>query len=118
MNALEAVLRLIEAAGPGPWFPRQYVKASGIDPEALNVVLEQLWLERLIDRAGGTPETGPGVVLTPLGARVLQEPEALARLREGRPVSEDPGAIVGATLRVPPRPVLSRQLLAANLLAF
>src|SRR5262249_37889384 len=82
-------------------------------------LLELLWLEGLVQKAPGTPETGPGVTLTPLGQEVVQDPEALRRLREGEPVREgDAGAVVRQTLRGQPRPVVTPMLVAANLLVF
>jgi membrane associated rhomboid family serine protease len=119
MNLLEAVLRLCAESAPRPWYPRAYAAYSGVDRDALEDALEEVWLERLVDRVAGSKEEGAGLVLSALGERVLRDPEALARLREGRPVVEgDPGAVVRHSLRRPARPVVSRLLLAANLLVF
>jgi rhomboid protease GluP len=119
MNLLEAVLRLCAESAPRPWYPRAYAADSGVDADALSDAVEEVWLERLVERAGGSKEEGAGFVLSRLGERVLRDPEALGRLREGRPVVEgDAGAVVRHSLRRPARPVVSRVLLAANLLVF
>jgi rhomboid protease GluP len=118
-HPLEAILRMCDQAAPAPWYYRAYSKTSGVDPEHLVDLLELLWLEGLVQKAPGTPETGPGVTLTPLGQEVVQDPEALRRLREGEPVREgDAGAVVRQTLRGQPRPVVTQMLVAANLLVF
>jgi membrane associated rhomboid family serine protease len=50
---------------------------------------------------------------------VLEDPEALERLRDGRPLVEgDRGGIVRQVLRAPARPVVTRLLVVANLAVF
>jgi membrane associated rhomboid family serine protease len=118
-NPLEALLRLCAAAAPEPWYPRAYARDTGVDLDRLGDGLEDLWLDGLIDKTRGSKEAGPGFVLTGAGQAVLDDPERLQRLREGLPVAaEDRGAAVRQALRRPPRPVLTRLLLAANLLVF
>src|SRR5262245_3449051 len=119
MSPVEEVLRLVAAAAPEPWHPRRFVAGGGVDEEVLNAALDELWLERLIVRAPGDGRDDPGVTLTPLGDRVLREPEALQRLRQGRPLfADDPGAVFRHSLRHPRRPVFSRLLLWANVAVF
>jgi membrane associated rhomboid family serine protease len=119
LHPLEAILRLCAAAAPGPWYPRVYARDTGVDLDRLGDCLEDLWLDGLIERAGGGQETGPGFVLTDAARRVLEDPEELQRLRDGLPLAtQDRGAVVRQALRRPPRPVLTRLLLAANLLVF
>jgi membrane associated rhomboid family serine protease len=119
LNPLEAILRLCAAAAPEPWYPRVYAKDTGVDLDRLGDCLEDLWLDGLIERAGGGKETGPGFVLTDAARRVLEDPEELQRLRDGLPLAtQDRGAVVRQALRRPPRPVLTRLLLVANLLVF
>jgi membrane associated rhomboid family serine protease len=119
LNPLEAILRLCAAAAPEPWYPRVYAKNSGEDLDRLGDCLEDLWLDGLVERARGRTETGPGFVLTDAGRRVLEDPEDLQRLRDGLPLAtQDRAAVVRQALRRPPRPVLTRVLLVANLLVF
>src|SRR5690349_423377 len=84
-NPFEVILRLCASAAPGPWYPRAYVKNSGTDFASLRYYLEELLLDDLLVRTPGSEETGPGLLLTPAGRRVLEDPEALRRLREGQP---------------------------------
>ncbi len=119
MNPLEAVLRLIAAAAPQPWFPRQHAAKTGFPLERLHYLLELLWLDGLLQKGGGSPETGGGVLLSPAGEEVLRNPEALQRLRDGEPIRpDDRGGIVRTLLRQQTRPVLTRILLWANLIWF
>src|SRR5262249_60010251 len=95
----ETVLHLIAAAAPQPWYHRAHVQKTGSDPDALLDVLDMLWLEKLIRKAPGGKETGPGVELTPLGEQVLADPARLDRLRRGEALDPaDPGAAVRHTL--------------------
>src|SRR5262245_28509030 len=77
LHPLEAVLRLCARLAPEPWFFRVHAQEHGIDPDILIDILELLWLEGLVQKAAGTPQTGPGAVLTDKGRRVLAEPALL-----------------------------------------
>jgi rhomboid protease GluP len=116
---LEQVLRLCAAAAPEPWYPRLYVQKHKIDPMALDPLLEELWLDGLIEKAGASPETGPGIALTARGREVLEDPELLERLRTGQPLEQgDRGAAIRAALRTGRPPVITRLLVLANLAVF
>jgi rhomboid protease GluP len=119
LNPLEAILRMCAAAAPGPWYPRAYAKSTGVPWEGMVYYLEHLWLDGLIVRAEGSDATGPGITLSDKGRGVLDDPEALQRLRAGEPVVEgDRGGIVRQALRSSSQAVVSRVLLFANLLVF
>ena len=116
---LEALLRLCAAEDPGPWYPRAYARSAGASPEMIYYYLENLWLDGLVQRAEGTPETGPGMTLTPLGREVLDDPAALQRLREGRAVKPgDAGGVVREAVRRRTRPTVTPGLIAVNAAAF
>jgi membrane associated rhomboid family serine protease len=119
IHPLEALLRQCASAAPEPWYPRAFSARSGLPLEEVYQWLELLFLDGLVRKAPGTSETGPGVVLTPDGEKVLQDPEALGRLREGRSVRPgDPGGAAREMLLRPARPRVSRWLLYACLLWF
>jgi rhomboid protease GluP len=119
MNPFEAILRHIAAAAPQPWYPRAYAKERGVELEALTYVLEHLWLDGLLKNTPPVEGLGAGVVLSPEGERVLQDPDALRRLREGRPLAEgDRGGLVRQALRRPPTPAVTRLLVTLNVLVF
>src|SRR5262249_41261398 len=119
MHPLEAILRHCAAAEPGPWYPREYAHSTGLCWDDLADCLEDLWLEGLIQQARGDKARGPAVVLSPEGKRVLDDPEALERLRNGQ--SSAPGgraAVIPRSLRFPRRPILTRLLVLANVAVF
>jgi membrane associated rhomboid family serine protease len=118
-DPLETILRLCAAAAPGAWYPRPYARKHNIDPATMDGFLEELWLEGLIAKADRDPEAGPGIALSERGREVLEDPEALERLREGRPLVEgDRGGIVRQVLRTPVRPTVTKLLVLANLAVF
>jgi membrane associated rhomboid family serine protease len=118
-NPFEVILRLCAAAAPGPWYPRVYAKNSGTDFASLRSYLEELLLDDLLVKVPGSAETGPGLLLTPAGRRVLESPDALRHLRDGRPAfPADRGEVVRHSLRRPVRPVVTRVLLWVNLAVF
>jgi hypothetical protein len=119
-SPLEAILRWVAAAAPRPWYPRLHARQTGVPLESLNYFLEHLWLDGLLRKAdAGTAETGAGLMLSPEGERVLADPEALRRLGEGRALTpDDRGGLVREAVRRPPRFVVGRLLLFANLAVF
>jgi membrane associated rhomboid family serine protease len=118
-DPLESILLLCAAAAPHPWYPRDYSRKQDIDPQTMDFLLEELWLEGLIQKAGSDPSAGPGVTLTERGQRLLLDPAGLERLRNGKPlVAGDRGAHVRQVLRSPARPVATRLLVLANLAVF
>lgn len=119
LHPLEMILRLCAAAAPEPWYPRLYAKEEGVDRKILGQCLEELWQSGLIERGQGGPEKGPAITLTREGERVLLDPEALARLRSGEPVSSyDRAAIIRQALRSRLRPTVTIGLLLLNVLLF
>ena len=119
MHIYEVLLRLCAAEDPKPWYPRAFARSAVMPQPLLYYHLENLWLDGLVQKAEGTSETGPGMTLTPLGREVLDDPAALQRLREGRPVVEGSrGGIVREAIRRPPRPTVTYGLLAVILAVF
>jgi rhomboid protease GluP len=119
LHPFETILRLCAAAAPEPWYPRLFAQQEGVNRKALGQCLEELWLSGLIERADGGPEKGPAIALTREGQRVLLDPEALERLRAGKPVSvNDRGAIVRQALSGRIRPTVTRILVVINVLVF
>jgi membrane associated rhomboid family serine protease len=118
-NPVEEILRLCAAAAPAPWYPKVYAKQADVEPAALAQLLEEMWLDGLIEKAGGNAETGPGISLTHLGQRVLLEPDMLERLRAGQPIGpNDRGAIVRRVFRAPLRPYVTRLIVLLNVVVF
>jgi membrane associated rhomboid family serine protease len=118
MGPLEKLLRMIAAAAPQPWYPRQYAETTRFPLDVLLYYLEHLWLDGLLQK-GDMSEWSAGLLLSPAGEKVLREPESLRRLRDGEPLEPgDRGGIVRAVFRKPQRPVLTRLLLWANVLWF
>lgn len=120
-SPLATLLSAVGAVAPHPWHYREHAARSGIDADLLAELLEWLWLEGLVQKAPAPAAdgVGPGVLLTPLGEEVLRDPERFERLARGEAVvPTDPGAVVRQTLRQPIRPLVTRLLLAANLLVF
>lgn len=119
LHPLEHLLRLIRHAEPGAWFPREFAQQRGISLEYLSFLLEQLWLDELVEKSGQHPEYGAGLRLTRLGQRVLDEPNLLARLHQGKAILErDRGALVRQAVRQRIKPYVTWALLIANLLVF
>lgn len=119
LHPLETILRLCAAAAPEPWYPRLYAKEIGVDRKILGQCLEELWQSGLIERGEADPEKGPAMTLTREGERVLLDPEALARLRAGEPVSsQDRASVVRQALRSRLRPTVTIGLLLLNVLLF
>jgi membrane associated rhomboid family serine protease len=119
LHPLEKVLRLCAGPAPEPWYPAVYSRETGASLDALVAALDKLWFEGLVRKARGTPETGLGFVVSPAGERLLADPDALRRLREGQPLwPADPGSVVRHSLLHPGRPLVCRLVLLANALVF
>jgi membrane associated rhomboid family serine protease len=108
-----ALLQLCAAAEPEPWYPRLYAKSADVDLGPLIDQLEELWLEGLIHKSPGTAETGPGITLTARGQEVVDDPEALVRLR-----AEDRGYRVRQQLRQAGPPWMTRVIVLIGLQVF
>jgi rhomboid protease GluP len=118
-SELEFLLKLCASTHPTPWFPKAHSEAFAEDKEGFGEVVEFALLEKLISRDKGSNETGPGLMLTPLGRRLLDDPDYARRLHEGRPFEKNSsGAIVRASLRRTSRPYLTQLLVVANLALF
>ncbi len=130
----DAVLRLCADAGPAPWYPSQYAKATGTDRDSLDEPLNHLRLAGLVRLTDWQPGLGQGYVLTEAGRAVLANPRALDRLRHGdapapprpaaapraapRQTAWDRGeAVRGALLAGDPTPV-TWALMAVQVLVF
>ena len=119
LHPLESILRLCAAAAPEPWYPRLFAKQEGVDRQELSRCLEELWQSGLIEKGKGDAENGPAISLTREGERVLLDPEASQRLRDGEPLSDyDRGARIRQALSGRVRPLVTRLLVALNLFVF
>jgi membrane associated rhomboid family serine protease len=83
----ETLLRQIVAADPGPWYPKEYAQATGADRESLYGPLNDLRVANLVQLTDWIAARGQGYVITPLGREVLNDPTAVAHLRDGVPVT-------------------------------
>jgi rhomboid protease GluP len=119
MNPFEEVLRHCAGAAPQPWYPRVFARQKKVSKEDLSETIEHLLLDGLLERTSGNSETGPGLVLSPAGSKLLNDPAALERLRNGLPVAKgDRGGVVREVLRRERTPYVSRALLVANVVVF
>src|SRR5665213_199113 len=119
LHPFEAILRMCARTAPQPWYPRVYAQSAGISQHTLYGYLEDLWLDGLVRKVEGAPETGPGLTLTEAGRDVLEDPAALQRLKEGRAViAGDRGGIVREVVRRSEKPVVSRFLFGVNVAWF
>jgi membrane associated rhomboid family serine protease len=119
MNPFEEVLRQCAKAAPQPWYPRVFARQKDVSKEGLSETIEHLLLDGLLERTSGSAETGPGLVLSPSGSKVLTDPAALQRLRNGLPVAQDDrGGVVREALRRERTPYVSRALLVVNVAVF
>jgi rhomboid protease GluP len=119
LHAFEAILRMCARSAPEPWYPRLYAQSVGMAPDALYAHLEELWLDGLVRKASGPPESGPGLTLTEAGRDLLDDPAALQRLKEGRAVKPgDQGGAVREAFRRRTRPIATLGVIAVNAAAF
>jgi membrane associated rhomboid family serine protease len=134
-DLLEMVLRECEIAGSQPWYPSEYIGATGVNRAALDAAVDQLRMGELICITDWVTGKGQGYVLTPAGAEVLKNPRLLSRLRSGGvnavPVKETPAAARTArpanwdrasalrdALLTPTRPIVSITLICLNIVNF
>jgi rhomboid protease GluP len=118
-SPIEALLLLIAKSAPQPWYYQVHARETRSKPDALLEIMEWLWLDGLVQKAPGTPETGPGLTLTPLGEQLVADPELRARWRNGEPLQpRDVGAVIRQSLRQRSRPIVTQLLIAANLIVF
>jgi len=83
IDPLEAILRLVAAASPLPWYPRRFAKKNDISLPDLAADVEFLWKEGYLRSESRPGDTVPGLVLTDKGKQALSHPEGLRALREG-----------------------------------
>jgi membrane associated rhomboid family serine protease len=81
----EAVLRECAAAHPFPWYPADYVQATGVPRDTLDTCLDQLRLAGLLRLTDWVQQRGQGYALTEHGEAVLHNRRQMAALRSGRP---------------------------------
>lgn len=118
-TAEDRLFQTIAAAAPEPWFYQVHAKQHGVAPRKLLDTMEWLWLDGLLEKAPGTSETGPGVVLSAFGKEVLASPELMQKLRDGEPLkAEDPGCVVRHTLLDESPARVTNSLIVANLAVF
>lgn len=131
---LAALLRECYQAAPEPWYPSAHAGQAGTDRAALDADLDRLRMGGLIRLTDWVQGKGQGYVLTPEGALVLQNPQLLRRLRDGRPLSIEPapeiilpqsaastwerGEAVRAVILKPGKPVVTFALLGITIAAF
>lgn len=80
----EVILRLCAETAPEPWYPSLYAHSSGVTRDSLDPVLDELRMGGLIRLTDWVQGSGQGYAMTPEGARVLDSPRELTRLREGK----------------------------------
>ena len=137
-DLLEIVLKDVATAGAGPWYAADYAQATGVPRDRLDACLDRLRLDGLVRLTDWVQGRGQGYQLTPEGERVLNNPRLLDRLRGGRelprlaetryqaapPTLREPGTTwdrgeaIRAALLNPPQPIITKTLLALNVLAF
>jgi membrane associated rhomboid family serine protease len=117
-DPLADILRRCAAAAPRPWYPREFAKVSGVPLSEVAIDVEFLWLEGLVRPDPRPGDQYPGLSLTEAGARVLADPAGVAGLRDGTHAPRGRGAAARQALRTAGAPVVSRWLLAVNLLVF
>lgn len=133
-DMLEQILRQCQSSAPQPWYPKHYAETAGVPRDSLDAPLERLRMAGLIRLTDWVQGNGQGYALTPDGARALESPRELARLRDGRlPPRRDAiqtaprprgetayerGEAIRNALIDPISPYVTKALLAANILVF
>jgi membrane associated rhomboid family serine protease len=132
VDPLEAILRFCAAALPQPWYPKLYAESAGVARDSLDPPLDKLRMNGLIRLTEWVQGRGQGYTLTEEGTRILQSPRELERLRTGKYVPPsagppptqsgtsawDQGEAVRASLLSPSRAVVTRALIAVNVVFF
>jgi len=80
----ETLLRQCLATHPGPWYPRDYARTSGLDIESFYGPLNDLRQASLVQLTEWITGKGQGYTIAPLGKEVLEDPVFLAQLRAGK----------------------------------
>lgn len=80
----ETLLRQCLAADPSPWYPKDYAEATATNRERLYGPLNDLRIANLVQLTEWVQGKGQGYVITPLGKEILNDPAALAQLRDGK----------------------------------
>lgn len=137
-DLLELVLRECAAAGDQPWYPSEYVRATGMARADLDAALDQLRLAGLLSLTEWVQGQGQGYRLTEAGRDVLHSNRQLNRLRqhgitehdlqrvqtkrpaeiENRPASWDRTRAVQDALMSRRRPTVTLVLLSLNIVYF
>jgi membrane associated rhomboid family serine protease len=132
-DLLEIILRECAGARPGPWYPSDFARATGVPRDALDAGLDQLRLGGLVRLTDWVQGKGQGYALTVAGEKVLEKPRLVDRLRAGVvPRAETPrlreqeqrapgwerARAVHDALISPSRPTATLGLIAANVLVF
>jgi rhomboid protease GluP len=121
------LLQACAARAPEPLYPARYAREQHLDRDALDAGLDELRRRGLVHLTEWIKDAGQGLALTEAGRQAL----ATRRLPTGRAVASaapalrdralteyERGEIVRAAVFEPTRPLVSRVLLAANLLFF
>jgi rhomboid protease GluP len=126
----EFLLHLLQACAaraPAPLYPARYAREQHLDRDALDEGLDELRRRGLIQFTEWVKDAGQGLALTEAGRQALASqrvPTARAvandapALRDRALTEYERGEIVRAAVFEPTRPLVSRVLLAANLLFF
>lgn len=133
-DQLEALLRECQQAAPEPWYPSADAERAGAERATIDAGLDRLRMGGLVRLTDWVQGKGQGYVLTPEGALVLQNPQLLRRLRDGRPLPIEPtpeiaipqpatstwqrGEAVRAVILNPGKPVVTWALLGVTCAAF
>lgn len=123
------ILDACKAQSPEPLYPRPFSIAENIDRKQLDEALDYLRLHGLVQFTDWVQDMGQGYTLTPEGARILKNPALLDRplSRPTEPLETGPehaestwarGEAIRDCLINPPKPVVSRALLIANIAVF
>lgn len=78
----EKLLQLIAESAPNPWYPSQYVRATGIDRDSLDLPLEKLRLNGLVQLTDWVQGLGQGYILTLEGRQFLHQPATVVPTQE------------------------------------
>ncbi|MBI3407200.1 MAG: rhomboid family intramembrane serine protease [Planctomycetes bacterium] len=127
-DLLIKVLEACAATGQEPLYPAQHCTATGMDRTTLDGALDQLRMSGLVRLTEWVQGKGQGYAVTPEGLQVLQNPGLLNRPpKPPAPSDRKPGVAPSAwergeavrdVLMNPVRPIVTRALIAANVLVF